>query len=401
MGIEIYIKQSKTEFYESWNKYVSDKELRGHFTGILNNDKFILTYNNIKDSSSNYFRIWLEGEIIKYDDGYKILAKFKYPLILKIIILFIILITLYMLQSINLLLTQTMILISIILLIFGFDNNLVYEIKKILLNYLVNVICSNDIKKHELNNMIVNKNLITINFIKIICIFMIIFGAIGSVSSFFRTMNTKELSIMNKSCPIYMADSMVISDKKIYLGSNQWVQVFDYDGDYITGVYFGEMKNKIGANFKVIDDDLYIIEEDYCDSNNSNMYAKQKVYRMDFTKNKLIFENEEFLNEDEFFYKSVIYKNGDTDRFIDLLLNFDLIGIANEIVEFFGYKYVEINNIKYKIGLNKIFVYDKNMHAIPLNVGILPLNTMQYGLIFIIGILLITKLKSYDLYLKT
>lgn len=397
MGIEIHINQSKTEFYESWNRYVSDKNLRDHFIGILNNDKFILTYKNIKDSSSNYFRIWLEGEIIKYNDDYKILAKFKYPLILKIMILFIILITLYILQSINLLLTQTMILISIILLIFDFNNNLVYEIKKTLLNYLANLICSNDIKEHELNNMIVNKNLITINFIKIICIFMIIFGAIGSISSFFRTMNTKELSIMNKSCPIYMADNMVISDKKIYLGSNQWVQVFDYDGNYITGVYFGEMKNKIGADFKVIDDDLYIIEEDYCDSDNSNMYAKQKVYRMDFTKNKLIFENEEFLNEDEFFYKSVIYKSGDTDRFIDLLLDFDLIGIANEIVEFFGYKSVEINNIKYKIGLNKIFVYDKNMYDIPLNVGILPLNTMQYGLIFIIGILLITKLKYYDL----
>lgn len=401
MGIEIHINQSKTELYESWNRYVSDKNLRDHFIGILNNDKFILTYKNIKDASSNYFRISLEGEIIKYNNGYKILAKFKYPLILKIMILFIILMTLYMLQSINLLLTQTMILISIILLIFDFNNNLVYEIKKTLLNYLANLICSNDIKEHELNNMIVNKNLITINFIKIICIFMIIFGAIGSISSFFRTMNTKELSIMNKSCPIYMADNMVISDKKIYLGSNQWVQVFDYDGDYITGVYFGEMKNKIGADFKVIDDDLYIIEEDYCDSDNSNMYAKQKVYRMDFTKNKLIFENEEFLNEDEFFYKSVIYKNGDTDKFIDLLLDFDLLGIANEIVEFFGYKSVEINNIKYKIGLNKIFVYDKNMYDIPLNVGVLPLNTMQYGLIFIIDILLITKLKSYDLYLKT
>lgn len=398
MEIGIHIKESKIEFYESWNRYVnrniSNKNLRSDFIGILNNNKFILTYKNIKDTYPNYFGISLEGEIIKYDDGYKILVKFKYPLILKIIILVIILMTLYVVQNINLLLTQTMILISIILLIFDFNRNFVYEIKKTLLNYLVNVICSNDIKEHELKNMIVNKNLIIINFIKIICIFMIIFGAIGSASSFFRTMNKKELSIMNESYPIYMADSMVISDKKIYLGSNQWVQVFDYDGNYITGVYFGEMKNKIGADFKVISDDLYIIEEDYCDSDNSNMYAKQKIYKMDFSKNKLIFENEEFLDEDEFFHKSVIYKSSDTEKIIDLLLDFDLVGIFNEIVGFFKYKSIEINNIKYKIGLNKIFVYDKNIHVISLSVGILPLNTMQYGLIFIIGILLITKLKS-------
>ena len=75
-------------------------------------------------------------------------------------------------------------------------------------------------------------------------------------------------------------------------------------------------------------------------------------------------------------------------------MDFDLVGIFNEIVGFFKYKSIEINNIKYKIGLNKIFVYDKNIHVISLSVGILPLNTMQYGLIFIIGILLITKLKS-------
>lgn len=134
MEIGIHIKESKIEFYESWNRYVnrniSNKNLRSDFIGILNNNKFILTYKNIKDIYPNYFGISLEGEIIKYDDGYKILVKFKYPLILKIIILVIILMTLYVVQNINLLLTQTMILISIILLIFDFNRNFVYEIKK-------------------------------------------------------------------------------------------------------------------------------------------------------------------------------------------------------------------------------------------------------------------------------
>ena len=48
MEIGIHIKESKIEFYESWNRYVnrniSNKNLRSDFIGILNNNKFILTY---------------------------------------------------------------------------------------------------------------------------------------------------------------------------------------------------------------------------------------------------------------------------------------------------------------------------------------------------------------------
>lgn len=61
MEIGIHIKESKIEFYESWNRYVnrniSNKNLRSDFIGILNNNKFILTYKNIKDTYPNYFGI--------------------------------------------------------------------------------------------------------------------------------------------------------------------------------------------------------------------------------------------------------------------------------------------------------------------------------------------------------
>ncbi|MDY2738038.1 hypothetical protein [Intestinibacter sp.] len=375
--MNVYLGITKSLFDENWKKYIDENK---KFKGNLYNDKFNLTFIKNKKSPLNYSNLTLIGTIEEKENSISIDFEYTYNQKLKIAVnILLLLIGLYLLMNINFLLMNSLILLTILLL-FGVDDIYIVESKKYLLDYVINNICEANFSEEDIEKFLKNPNKrkrMTKSTMMVLSVFVIIANIVGIGKSFLG-MNIDDFSIVNNSYSLSIANRLEVTDQNIYIGSDYWVQIFDKKGNFIKTIYYGDLKSKSGVSFMVRNGDLYIIEELYEDQDN-DIY-KQVIYKVDLEKEKLSVYDESTYSEKDYEKYSLIYRQE----------GFSILD--------FKFRKFEIEDVTYKLVYNTLYTSDGQ--KIKLNVSIFNLNTMQYGLIAVTFVMILSRLSNsakYDI----
>ena len=367
----------KSLFDENWMKYIEkDKKFKGN----LYNNKFNLTFIKNKKSPLNYCNLTLIGVVEEKDNSIVIDFEYTYNCKLKRIVnILLLFVGLYLLININFMLINSLILLTM-LLIFDVDDIYIIESKKYILDYLLNNICEANLGEEDIEKFLKNPNK-TRRIIKctmmVLSVFVIIANIFGIMKPFFDT-DIDDFSIINKSYSLSIANRLEITDSYIYVGSDYWVQIFDKNGNFIKTIYYGDLKGKSGVSFIVENQDLYIVEELYKDIDN-DIY-EQIIYKVDLEKEQLNVYDERTYSERNYEKFSLIYRQDDFSIFD------------------FKFRKFEIDGVIYELVYNTL--YTSTGQKIKLNASTFNLNTMQYGLIAIIFVLILSRVSNsakYDI----